>query len=85
MQHKVVSITKYKNHDLIKTCESILEKAQSGEITGILYAVRLNENDHGVGVTGDYLVSRTKRVAAMGLIIDALHSETDFVLNSNSL
>jgi hypothetical protein len=44
----------YIQQDTIEVCEAILAKAKRGEITGMIFALREGEFDHGIGATGDY-------------------------------
>lgn len=39
---------------LIHALEVMLAKAYAGEITGLMYVVRMNDIDHGICVTGAY-------------------------------
>lgn len=53
-KRKQTTIRTYIAQDTIEVCEAISAKARRGEITGMIFAIREGEFDHGIGATGDY-------------------------------
>lgn len=68
----VVSITAYRNRDLVNTLRSLLDQAESGEITGLLYTARIGKTEHGVGACGEYADDPIGGLAAITLASDTL-------------
>ena len=68
----VVSITAHRNRDLVNTLRKLLEKAEAGEITGLLYTARIGKAEHGVGACGEYADDPIGGLAAMALASDTL-------------
>lgn len=66
------------NREVITILEGLLVKAKSGELTGLMYVVRLACEDHGVGVAGTYLTDLHSGLSAFcmvyGLLGEKLHS-----------
>lgn len=70
--NNVIRIIEYRNKDTIAVCEEIIEKAKRGEIVGMLYAIRLNDFDHGIGATGKYRDDPISGLAAAGRLLNVL-------------
>jgi hypothetical protein len=51
---KISTLHTYIQQDTIEVCQAIIAKAQRGEITGMIFALREGPYDHGIGVTGSY-------------------------------
>jgi hypothetical protein len=51
---KVVQLKEYQNRELVETLEDILELARAGRIKGHCFVVKLDDDDHRAGYTGDY-------------------------------
>lgn len=73
--NNVISIKEFKERDTIATLERLLEKARAGEITGLIYTVRLGEWSHAVGVTGRYREDPISGLGAAGRVFDILNQE----------
>ena len=58
--------------NLISTLESMLAKAHSGEITGLMYVVRMGDVDHGLCVTGTYKAKPLDCMAALDTFFSLL-------------
>ena len=67
---QVVSISAFRNRDLIYTLRNLLEQAEAGEVTGLLYTARIGDKDHGIGACGTYADDPLGGLAAMTLAID---------------
>jgi hypothetical protein len=50
----VVTITEYQNRETIEVCEHLLQKAKTGEITGMIVVLQLGQWDEGICITGEY-------------------------------
>lgn len=61
----VVSLADYKNRDVVKICEGLLRKAIAGELTGLIYAARLREQDRPVSAAGVYAKDAAIALPAM--------------------
>ena len=70
------------NHEVISILEGLLAQAQTGELTGLMYVIRLASEDHGVGVGGTYLSDLHSGLSAFcmvyGLLGDKLHSASHY-------
>lgn len=81
----VISIKEYKERETIATLERLLEKAKAGEITGLIYTVRLGEWNHGVGVTGTYRQDPISGLGATGRVFDILNQEARRLMGTSDL
>lgn len=68
----VVRLNDFRNRDVILFCEQLLEKAVSGEITGLIYTARLNGEDHAVSAVGVYSKDSQVALPAMAQMAEAL-------------
>jgi hypothetical protein len=50
----VTRIVEWKNRDTIQALEHMLSQAKEGRLTGMLFACKLDDKNHGMGITGDY-------------------------------
>ena len=53
-KRNVTRLHKYINQDTIEVCKAIIAKAERGEVTGMIFAIREGPTDHGIGATGFY-------------------------------
>lgn len=53
-KNKVTKLHTYIQQDTIEVCKAIIAKAERGEITGMIFALREGPYDHGIGATGFY-------------------------------
>lgn len=60
---------------VISTLESLLKKAKDGDISGLMYVVATEGEDHGVGVAGEYLSNTHTGLAAFCLVYHLLGDE----------
>ncbi len=60
------------NDQLITILENLLVQARNGELTGLMYVVRLRGQDHGVGVAGHYLSDLHAGLSAFMLVYSLL-------------
>jgi hypothetical protein len=60
---------------VISTLESLLQKAKDGDISGLMYVVATEGEDHGVGVAGEYLSNTHTGLAAFCLVYHLLGDE----------
>ncbi len=60
------------NTHVITLLENLLAKARTGDITGVMYVVRLRGQDHGVGVAGHYVNDMNAGLAAFALVYSLL-------------
>jgi hypothetical protein len=51
---KVTRLHTYIQQDTIEVCKAIIAKAERGEVSGMIFAIREGPNDHGIGATGFY-------------------------------
>lgn len=70
----VVRLNDFRNRDVIRFCEQLLQKAISGEITGLIYTARLNDEDHAVSAIGVYAKDSAIAIPAMARMSEALAS-----------
>ena len=71
----VISISAYRNRDLVKTLENLLEQAKLGKINGLLYTARVGNSEHGVGACGTYADDPLGGLAAMTLAAETFKSQ----------
>ncbi len=57
---------------VITILENLLVQARNGELTGLMYVVRLRGQDHGVGVAGHYLNDVRAGLSAFALVYGLL-------------
>lgn len=50
----VVHLVKHKNRALVDGLRELLELAESGNITGLVFVVKFGQKDHRAGTLGDY-------------------------------
>jgi hypothetical protein len=67
----VVNIADYKNRDVVRVCERLLEKALAGEITGLIYTLRMHNEDHAVSAVGIYAKDASIALPALERISQA--------------
>ena len=60
---------------VITTLENLLNKAKVGNISGLMYVVATDGEDHGVGVAGEYLSNTHSGLAAFCLVYHLLGEE----------
>jgi len=60
---------------VINTLENLLKKAKVGNISGLMYVVATDGEDHGVGVAGEYLSNTHSGLAAFCLVYHLLGEE----------
>lgn len=81
----VVCITEYANRGTIEVCEHLLQKARTGEITGLIAILQLGPWDEGICATGTYKnMPLTGRKAALRLL-EILESDIQKLVKSGSL
>jgi hypothetical protein len=51
---KLVSLTEYKNRELVAVLRELLELAEGGAAHGLAFVVKLGRGDHRAGMAGDY-------------------------------
>jgi len=51
----VTTITEYKTKKMLDLLEEVAEQVRSGRATGLLLATKLGDEQHGVGLLGEYL------------------------------
>jgi hypothetical protein len=68
----VVRLNDFRNRDVIRFCEQLLQKAIAGEITGLIYTARINEVDHAVSAIGVYAKDSSVGLPAMARMAEAL-------------
>ncbi len=57
---------------VVATLEKLLTKARAGELTGLMYVVRAQNQDHGVGIAGSYINDVQSGLSAFSLIYSLL-------------
>jgi hypothetical protein len=67
-----ITIVEYQNKDTIAVCREIIEKAERGEVTGMLFALRLTDFEHGIGATGTYRDDPVSGLTAAGRLLNIL-------------
>lgn len=70
----VVNINDFRNRDVIRLCEQLLQKAISGELTGLIYTARLDDEDHAVAAVGCYARDPMVGLPAMAKMAAILES-----------
>lgn len=60
------------NDQVIAILQNLLLQARTGELTGLMYVVRLRGQDHGVGVAGHYLTDLHSGLSAFALVYSLL-------------
>lgn len=80
----ITRIFEYHNKDLIQLIEEWLEQAKRGELTGIAFAVRLGQWNHGMGLVGSYANDPAAASAVVGQLFSAIsrHAISIGVVNS---
>lgn len=68
----MVNLADYKNREVVKICERLLQKALAGELTGLIYAARIRDEDRPVSAAGVYAKNPAVGLAAMGRASDIL-------------
>lgn len=81
----VITIKEYRNQDTVDTLEKLLEMARSGKVTGLIYTVRLDDWNHGVGVTGYYREDPISGLGAVGRVFDVLNQAARKGMGSDDL
>lgn len=71
----VVTIKAYGDKDTVSTLTRLLEMAKNGQIGGMVYALKLSEWNHAVGITDDYRADPCSGIAATGRIFEVLNAE----------
>ncbi len=67
-----IEITPPVNRQVVEVLEGLLDKAKSGQLSGMMYVIRLESKDHGVGVCGSYLADLHSGLAAFCLVYGLL-------------
>ena len=81
----VISIKEYKERDTIATLERLLAKARAGEVTGLIFTVRLGEWNLAVGVSGRYREDPISGLGAAGRVFDILNQEARRLMGTADL
>lgn len=75
----VTRLSEYKNKETVGVLEQLLAQARNGDISGLLFCVRLSSNHHAMGISGIYHADPTQAVTGCGrmkhrlnLMIDAM-------------
>lgn len=68
----VVRLNDFRNREVIRFCELLLQKAISGEITGMIYTLRLNDEDQPVSAVGVYAKDSSIGLPVMASMADVL-------------
>lgn len=84
-QSNVVRIVEYKNRDTIAVCREIIAKAERGEVTGMLFALRLGDFDHGIGATGSYLKDPISGLAVAGRLLSIISKFAEKMMRTGKL
>ena len=69
---RAVDASRRTTESLITILENLLVQARKGELTGLMYVVRLRGQDHGVGVSGHYLSDVRAGLSAFMLVYSLL-------------
>jgi len=64
----VVRIVEYRNRDTVKALEDMLARAKRGEIRGLCFAYKIDDRNHGIGLTGEYITDPTDVLAVVSRI-----------------
>lgn len=70
----VVDLNDFRNRDVVKLCELLLQKAISGEITGLIYTARIDDEDQGVSAIGCYAKDESIALPAMAQMASILNT-----------
>jgi hypothetical protein len=65
--------------------KEILAKAERGEVTGMVFGLRLGDADHGIGVTGSYRDDPISSVAVAGRIVTMCSREASKIVKMGKL
>lgn len=68
----VVRLNDFRNREVIRFCELLLQKAIAGEVTGMIYTLRLNDEDQPVGAVGVYAKDPSIGLPVMASMADVL-------------
>lgn len=69
----VIRITEYKNRETVSLLREALEKAIKGEVLGVCLAMKYDQTNHGIALTGEYFDDPTD--------VLAIASRLDFEVN----
>jgi hypothetical protein len=64
----VIRITEYQNRDTVSALEDMLARARRGEILGLCFAYKIDQKNHGIGLTGEYITDPTDVLAVVSRI-----------------
>lgn len=64
----VVRIVEYKNRDTISALEDMLARAKAGQIQGLCFAYKIDDRNHGIALTGEYIEDPTDVLAVVSRI-----------------
>ena len=73
----VTKLDEWKNRDTVETLADLLEKARKGEISGLLFSVRLGAKHHAMGAAGEYLSDPMMAVGIAARMQHRLHIMID--------
>ncbi len=77
MTNNVIRIVEYKSRETVEALETMLEMARAGEISGMVFALRLGDWNHGVGVTGEYEKDPIAAASVAARILKILGNRAD--------
>jgi hypothetical protein len=73
----VTSIVEYRNKETVAVLEELLDQARRGEITGLAFACKVGDKNHGIGLTGDYRDDPISTLAVVSRIAHVLNGLYD--------
>lgn len=51
---QLVNLAEYRSSDVVRTCRELLELAEGGQISGVVFVCKMGPGDHRAGRAGEY-------------------------------
>lgn len=81
---KIISITEYRNRDVIEVLESVLAMAKRGRAPGLMLAVQKDDNEHIINITGTYRHNTMAALAASARLTYLINSSAVLPFNATA-